>query len=141
MFSLNKSVLGSFGNAEHKHLWILINTCSHMSVGALSYSLFFYIDFLSYSLSIPFFPSLLAELFQIHISISNFSGNQQQYISPHQCTFHFNSIYLLYSLVPMKGVPFLVRQQQDLRICLCNRSQVKVNKTEIIKVKITTDCA
>lgn len=48
---------------------------------------------------------------------------------------------MLYSLAPMKGVPFLVRQYQGLWICLCDRSQDKVNKTETIKMKITTDCA
>lgn len=113
---------------------------THVHWGPFLLTLFLY-RFLSYSLSISLLPSLLTELFQIPISISNFSDNQHQYIFPSQCLFSLILYFMLYSLAPMKGVPFLVRQYQGLWICLCDRSQDKVNKTETIKMKITTDCA
>lgn len=112
-----------------------------MSVRALSYSPFFYIDFyLTHSLSLSFLLYCLNTFKFPSASLISLATSNNTFLLVN-AFFILILYFMLYSLAPIKGVPFLLRQHQSLWVCLCDRSQDKINKTEIIKVKITTDCA
>lgn len=111
-----------------------------MSIRALSYSIFFYIDFLSYSLSLSFLLYWLNSFKFSQASLISLATSNNTFLLIN-AFFILILYFMLYSLAPMKKVPFLFRQHQGLWVCLCDRSQDKVNKTEITKVNITTDCA
>lgn len=89
---------------------------------------------------LPLFLSLLTELCSFSFKFPTASlislKTRKNTFSPSPCIFILIPCFMLYNLGYLKEISFLVGQHKGLWICLSEKSQNTVNKTEILKAKI-----